>query len=402
MPGQGSFTLFRGLLGYARRLFCLFVCLIMINVALCGFGYWGRNLLRVFSQHKNFAVVAVADMRAPQREVLAKIAPGVSVYESAEEAIQDGRVEAVVIATPVGSHYPLARLALEKGKHVMVEKPICATSEQAAELTALAERNGVTLMVDHTFLFHPVVRKFKELLETDTFGTISYYDSLRVNLGLFQPDVNVLWDLAPHDLSIIDYLFDEEPVHIEASGYSHVNGHLCDIAYVTLHFPSRIVAHLNLSWMSPVKVRRIAVGGSKKMVVWDDLDRDEPLRIYDSGITIQPQQYRDAIIPGYRIGDVYAPRLPSSEALIGVADHFHAVISGQEKSIMDGPKGGRMGPHARTYAKNSERKHGSRAGRLSGPKNTDCVIIRATEKGPATLSPCLSGIYCDKKRNSAA
>ncbi len=314
----------------------------MVNVALCGYGYWGQNLLRVFSQHTHFKVVAVADMRASQRETLSEKFPNLRLYASAEEAINDPLVDAVLIATPVASHYPIAKLALEKGRHVMVEKPMCATSDQIAELAALAKHNGLTYMVDHTFLFHPAVRRFKRFIDEGGFGKISYYDSLRVNLGLFQPDVNVLWDLAPHDLSIIDYLFGESPVHVEASGYSHVNNDLPDIAYVTLHFPSGFVAHLNLSWMSPVKVRRITLGGSKKMAVWDDLDREEPMRIYDSGITVQPQESRHIIIPNYRIGDVHAPRLENGESLVGVANHFYAVITGQEKSIMDGSCGMRI------------------------------------------------------------
>lgn len=314
----------------------------MVNVALCGYGYWGQNLLRVFSQHAHFKVVAVADMRVSQREVLAEKFPNLRLYASAEEAISDPLVDAILIATPVASHYPIAKFALEKGRHVMVEKPMCATSDQVAELIALAEQNNLTYLVDHTFLFHPAVRKFKRYIDEGSFGKISYYDSLRVNLGLFQPDVNVLWDLAPHDLSIIDYLFGENPVHVEASGYSHVNSDLPDIAYVTLHFPSGFVAHLNLSWMSPVKVRRITLGGSKKMAVWDDLDREEPIRIYDSGITVQPQESRHIIIPNYRIGDVHAPRLENTESLIGVANHFYAVIRGKEKPIMDGRRGMRI------------------------------------------------------------
>ncbi len=311
----------------------------MINVAICGYGYWGRNLLRTFAQHQDFTVIAVADSSATQRDVLTKNFPTISVYNSAEEAINDKRIEAIVIATPVASHYALALQALDMGKHVLVEKPMCATSEQAAELAALAERKGLTLMVDHTFLFHPIVQKLKDLIAADTFGHVSYYDSLRVNLGLFQPDVNVLWDLAPHDLSIVDYLFDEDPVHVEASGYCHINDQLPDIAYVTLHFPSRSVVHLNLSWMSPVKARRIAIGGSKKMAVWDDMERDEPLRIYDSGITAQRQEDRMIYIPGYRIGDVHAPRIPVREALVGVAGHFYDVITKREQSVMDGRKG---------------------------------------------------------------
>jgi len=314
----------------------------MIKVALCGYGYWGPNLLRNFSSNSRFQVVAAAERRSAERDAIRRIPQAITLYEDAIDAIRDANVDAVAIATPVGSHYELTRMALNAKKHVLVEKPLCTKPDEALELTEIAERNGLTLMVDHTFLFHPAVGKIAQLVRLGELGTVSYYDGLRVNLGLFQPDVNVLWDLAPHDLSIIDHLFNEEPIHVQANGYCHLNPQLPDIAYVTLHFPSRLVAHLNLSWMSPIKVRRIAVGGSNKMVVWDDLDRDEPIRIYDSGISVLAQEDRPVIIPGYRVGDVHAPRLPQSEALAGVIEHFGAVIQGKAQSIMDGRKGLRI------------------------------------------------------------
>jgi predicted dehydrogenase len=314
----------------------------VIKIALCGFGYWGPNLLRNFLFNSRFQVVAIAERRPEAHEAIRRLAPTVMLYEEAADAIRSSSVDAVAIATPVGSHYSLTRMALEAKKHVLVEKPLCASLDEAIEIVEIAERNNVTLMVDHTFLFHPAVQKIAQLTRSGELGTVSYYDGLRVNLGLFQPDVNVLWDLAPHDLSIIDHLFDEEPFHVQANGYCHLNPRLPDIAYVTLHFPSRMVAHLNLSWMSPIKVRRIAVGGSNKMVVWDDLDRDEPIRIYDSGISVLAEEDRPVIIPGYRVGDVHAPRLPQSEALAGVVEHFGAVIDGRSFSIMDGRKGLRI------------------------------------------------------------
>jgi predicted dehydrogenase len=243
----------------------------------------------------------------------------------------------------VSFHYTQAKAALDRGKHVMVEKPMCTTAAEADDLIARAERRGKTLMTDHTFLFHPAVLKLGELVRSGTLGQISYFDSQRINLGLFQPDVNVLWDLAPHDLSIIDYLFGgEEPVHVEASGYCHVNPGFPDIAYLTFHYPNSMVAHLNLSWMSPVKVRRIAVGGSDKMVVWDDLNRDEPLKIYDSGITTHPGQDREIILPSYRIGSVSSPRLAGNEPLVDVVEHFRQVILGQAVARSDGHVGRRV------------------------------------------------------------
>ena len=315
----------------------------MIRVGICGFGYWGPNLLRAFGRNRGFRVVAVAE-RLEKGRVAAVAAgePQLQVFESAEELVACPNVDAIAIATPVSTHFPLARAALARSKHVIVEKPMCTTSSEGEELLALARSNLCTLMVDHTYLFHDAVGKLAELKRGGSLGTISYYDSLRVNLGLFQPDLNVLWDLAPHDLSIIDYLFDESPVHVEASGYCHLNPGLPDIAYVTLHFASRMIAHLNLSWMSPVKVRRIAIGGSRQMAVWDDLDQQEKLKIYNSGIDVQPQDRREIIIPGYRIGDVHSPRLPGNEPLAGVVEHFRRVIAGEERSIMDGRRGLRI------------------------------------------------------------
>ena len=313
----------------------------MIKVGICGFGYWGPNLLRTFGKNRGFQVVAVAD-RLPAARAAAADTPQLRLFESAEDLIDDPSIDAVAIATPVSTHFPLARRALVNAKHVLVEKPMCTTSAEGEELIALARANRRVLMVDHTYLFHGAVTKLAELKHEGGLGAISYYDSLRVNLGLFQPDMNVLWDLAPHDLSIIDFLFDEEPVHVEATGYCHLNPGLPDIAYVTLHFASRMIAHLNLSWMSPVKVRRIAIGGSSKMVVWDDLDQDEKLKIYNSGIDVQPEDQRGTIVPSYRIGDIYSPRLPNNEPLVRVVEHFRRVIAGQEESVMSGERGLRV------------------------------------------------------------
>ncbi|MBY0430541.1 MAG: Gfo/Idh/MocA family oxidoreductase, partial [Rhodospirillales bacterium] len=272
----------------------------MIKIGIIGYGYWGPNLLRNFAGSQRFQVTAVADASEQRRQAALCLAPQVHLFDSGEELIRSGMVDAVAIATPVRYHYPLARLAIEHGKHVLVEKPMCDQVDHAEDLVARAAAAGVALMVDHTFLFTGAVQSIGELVKSGKLGKLSYYDSVRVNLGLFQPDVNALWDLAPHDLSILDYLMDEDPVHVEAGGHCHVNPMLPDIVYLTLHFASDAVAHFNLSWMSPVKVRRVAVGGSEKMVVWDDLDRDEKIRIYDTGIQVHPEDERAVIIPQYR------------------------------------------------------------------------------------------------------
>ena len=257
----------------------------MIKVGICGFGYWGPNLLRNLATNPGFCPVAVAERREAYRTNAATLAPNLRLYEEAADLIDNPEIEAVAIATPVGSHFELARRALARFKHVLVEKPMCTSVAEGEELVSLAERTRRTLMVNHTYLFHGAVQKLRELKNSGALGVVSYFDSVRINLGLFQPDMNVVWDLAPHDFSIMNYLFDEEPIQLEATGYCHLNPHLPDIAYITMHFPSRMIAHFHLSWMSPVKVRRIAVGGTNQMAVWDDLNQDEKLKIYDSRFT---------------------------------------------------------------------------------------------------------------------
>ena len=314
----------------------------VIKIGLCGYGYWGQNLFRTLSSDPRFDVVAVSDIRESAREKVRPAKAMLRLYDDATELIDDPLIEAVAIATPAASHFSLARRALLRDKHVLVEKPMCASLAEAKELVELAGEYGTTLMVDHTYLFHGVVQKLKQLRRKDALGAISYYDSLRVNLGLFQPDLNVLWDLGPHDFSIMDHLLDEDPLHVEATGYCHVNPQLPDIVFVTVHFASSTIAHFNLSWMSPVKVRRIAIGGSKRMVVWDDLNREEKLKIYDSGISFQQEDQRVHIMPSYRVGDIYSPRVADCEPLAKVVAHFCNVIAGRETSIMDERKGLRI------------------------------------------------------------
>jgi predicted dehydrogenase len=311
----------------------------MIRVGVCGFGYWGPKLVRVFSSNPAFRIVAVADVKAAAQDKSRELGPSVKVYSEAEELIDVSEVDAIAIATPVITHYPLALRALKRGRHVLVEKPMCTTTDEGRELVAVASRVNRTLMVDHTYIFHGAVDKLKELKTSGALGEITYYDSLRVNLGLFQPDMNVLWDLAPHDFAIMSHILEEQPVYVEATGYCHVNPSLPDIVYITLHYASRIIAHLNLSWMSPVKARRIAFGGTKQMVVWNDLDPDETLKIYDSGIDFHSEDERSVFIPGYRIGDIHSPRLGRSEPLANVVEHFHRAITGQEKPLVDGRAG---------------------------------------------------------------
>lgn len=314
----------------------------MIRVGIIGCGYWGPNLLRNFSMNPAFRVVAVAERKAEIRSKLSMAYPAVLMLEDAAELIARQDIDAVVIATPLMTHFPLARDALNSGKHVLVEKPLAGSTEEAEALIELARRKNLTLMVDHTFLFTGAVQRIEETVRSGKLGRVCYFDSMRANLGLFQPDVNCLWDLAPHDLSVINRLVDEDVVDIEASGYCHVNPRLPDMVYLTLHFASNTIAHLNLSWMSPVKIRRFTIGGTSQMLVWDDLNQDQKIQIYDSGIEFHAEDERATIIPDYRIGDVYSPRVSRQEALAGVVGHFADVIQAKATSIMSGEEGARI------------------------------------------------------------
>jgi predicted dehydrogenase len=310
----------------------------MIRVGLIGYGYWGPNLLRNFAMSPQFQVTALAERKPEARHRVARAYPSVRLFEEAGELLASAEVDAVVIATPLETHFALAREALLGGKHVLVEKPISGSAAEAEELIALAERMDRVLMVDHTFLFTGAVRTIRNISTSGALGKICYFDSMRVNLGLFQPDVNCLWDLAPHDLSVIDYILQDDIVAVEASGYCHVNQNMPDMVYLTLHYANNVIAHFNLSWMSPVKVRRFAIGGTRQMLIWDDLDQDQKIRIYNTGIEFHPDSERATIMPEYRIGDIYSPRVPQHEALAGVVEHFGNVICKKEPSIMDGER----------------------------------------------------------------
>ena len=258
----------------------------MIQVGIVGYGYWGPNLVRNFAETAGAQVTAVADLQ-PERLAKASLRyPGIQVTAEFQDLLKDPKIDAVVIATPVSSHFDLASKALSAGKHVMVEKPITATSEQAERLIELAQANHRVLMVDHTFVYTSAVRKIRQLIDAGELGQIYYYDSVRINLGLFQSDVNVIWDLAVHDLSIMDYVLPAAPVAVSATGISHVPGKPENIAYMTFLFTENMIAHIHVNWLAPVKIRRTLMGGSRKMIVYDDLEPSEKLRVYDKGIKV--------------------------------------------------------------------------------------------------------------------
>ena len=293
-----------------------------INLGIIGYGYWGPNLVRNFFAANDCTVKAVADGRPERLAVLAKIFPSVKGVKDADDIINDTEIDAVVIATSVFSHFPLAKKALNAGKHVLIEKPMTASVAEADELIELAAKKGLTLMVDHTFLYTGAVAKMKELIDSKAIGTPQYFDSSRINLGLFQPDVNVIWDLAPHDLSILTYLVNETPVSINATGISHTKNNIENIAYMTVNYDSDFIAHFNVSWTSPVKVRQTLIGGDIKMIVYNDLEPSEKIRVYDTGYNHKTEEYENKIMVDYRTGDVYLPKLGTQEALLGVANDF--------------------------------------------------------------------------------
>jgi predicted dehydrogenase len=302
-----------------------------VNLGIIGYGYWGPNLVRNFFAANDCTVKAVADGRPERLAVLAKVFPSVKGVKDADDIINDTEIDAVVIATSVYSHFPLAKKALNNGKHVLIEKPMTASVAEADELIELATRKGLTLMVDHTFLYTGAVAKMKELIDSQAIGVPQYFDSSRINLGLFQPDVNVIWDLAPHDLSILTYLVHQKPVSINATGISHTKNNIENIAYMTVNYDSDFIAHFNVSWTSPVKVRQTLIGGDVKMIVYNDLEPSEKIRVYDTGFNHKTEEYENKIMVDYRTGDVYLPKLGTQEALLGVANDFvQSVINKRE------------------------------------------------------------------------
>jgi predicted dehydrogenase len=289
------------------------------------------------------AVTRVCDLRQERLTPLQKQYPGLKTCTSAHELINDPEIDAVVIATPVTSHFELALAALRAGKHVLVEKPLASTSDQARRLVDEAAARKLSLLVDHTFVYTDAVRKIRELIASGQLGQIYYYDAVRVNLGLFQHDVNVIWDLAIHDLSIIDYVLPEKPIAVSATGISHVPGQPENVAYITLFFTSSQIAHVHVNWLTPVKVRHTLIGGSEKMILYDDLEPSEKLKVYDKGIRVTPEPedvYR--MLVSYRLGDMWAPRLDNTEALQTEALHFIDCVETGRTPETDGAAGLRM------------------------------------------------------------
>jgi predicted dehydrogenase len=317
----------------------------MIRFGVIGYGYWGPNLVRNLVEAPDATVAAVADLSPERLRKVQSRYPTIEVTRDHRTLLTDSSIDAIVIATPVASHFELALQALRAGKHVLVEKPLTASEEQALRLIDEADRRNLTLMVDHTFVYTGAVRKMRELVANDQLGDFYYYDSVRVNLGLFQHDVSVIWDLAVHDLSIMDYVLQAEPRAVSATGVSHVPGEPANIAYLTLFFDGSLIAHIHINWLAPVKVRRTLLGGSRKMIVYDDLEPSEKVKVYDKGISLNGNGNGENVhrlLIDYRAGDMWAPKLDATEALYSEAVHFISCIETGERPITDGRAGLRV------------------------------------------------------------
>lgn len=315
-----------------------------IKVGVIGCGYWGPNLVRNFNENYNTDIGYACDLNRERLDSMKLRYPHINITTDYKELLRNKDVQAIAIATPVFTHYKLVKEALEAGKHVLVEKPLTSTVRDAEKLVNLAGKKGLVLLVDHTFIYTDAIRKVKNFISEGKLGEIYYFDSVRVNLGLFQRDINVIWDLAPHDLSIMDFIVGEKPMSVVATGSSHTASRLEDVAYVTVKFKGDMIAHFHVNWMSPVKIRKIIIGGSKKMVVFDDLDPSEKIKIYDKGIKLSKPDKKSVYqsLVQYRIGDMYAPNVDSTEALRAEVEHFADCIKSNKRPITDGEAGLRV------------------------------------------------------------
>ena len=318
------------------------------NVGVIGCGYWGPNLLRNFAENEGAELRWICDLDTERVAAMGRRYPAAEQTSDYKVVLADPAVDAVVIATPVWTHFSFAQQALEAGKHVLVEKPLTANVAEAEQLVELADRKGLTLMVDHTFIYTGAVRKIKEIVQSGDLGDLLYFDATRINLGLFQNDINVVWDLAPHDLSIMDFVIDRQPTAISALGSSHIERGIENIAYLVMLFPDEFIAHFHFNWLSPVKIRHTLIAGSRKMVVFDDIEPTEKIRVYDSGVTATHNDSEDEreaayrTLVSYRTGDVWVPKLDSTEALRYVCREFLAAINEKRAPLTDGSAGVRV------------------------------------------------------------
>ena len=311
----------------------------MLRIGVIGYGYWGPNIVRNFNTANGSQLTMVCDTNQQSLEKVKKAYPQINVTSNIDELIKNPEVDAIAIATPVFTHHELAKKALEAGKSVFLEKPFTYTVAEAEDLVELAAKKNLKLMVDHTFLYTGAVRKIRQLIDDGILGNLYYFDSVRVNLGLFQHDVNVVWDLAPHDISIMDYVIGEKPQAVVATGIGHFGRGLEDIAYLTFYYDHNIIAHINVNWLSPVKVRTTLIGGEKKMLVWNDLEPDEKIKIYDKGVKVKTKEGQYNLLVDYRSGDMWAPKVEQTEALKLMAEKFVDYVKNGEPIVNDGIAG---------------------------------------------------------------
>jgi len=314
----------------------------MVNIGVIGYGYWGPNIVRNFKAIEKAKVSIVCDIDRDALKRIQKVYSDVKTVSDPNEVLTSPAIDAVAIITPVFTHYELAKKALENGKHIFVGKPFTSKVSEAEELIELSEKNNLKIMVDHTFLFTGAVKKIKEIIDDNLLGQLYYYDSTRVNLGLFQHDVNVLWDLVPHDLSIMDFLLEEEPAAIVATGSEHFGRGLEDVAYLTVYFNNNMISHFNVNWLSPVKIRSTLIGGEKKMLVWNDLEQDEKIKVYDKGVEVKTKGGLYNLLIDYRSGDMWSPLVDRTEALKAESEYFVDCILNNKDPINDGCSGLRV------------------------------------------------------------
>jgi predicted dehydrogenase len=310
-----------------------------MKIAVIGAGYWGPNLIRNFAALDEVDGVIACDRDAARLAKMRKMFHGIETCSDENEVISNPNVGAIAIATPVSTHFDIAKRAMLAGKHCFIEKPMTSNVAEAEELIELAAKKNLTLFVDHTFVYTGAVRKMKEIVESGRLGDIYYFDSVRINLGLFQHDVNVIWDLAPHDLSIMDYLLSEKPVAVSAIGSCHVGNDLEDIAYLTLEFNNNLIAHFHINWLAPMKIRKTLIGGTKSMIIYDDTETSEKVKVYDKGIDVTSREGVYKTLVQYRTGDMLSPKLDQEEALAVATRHFLDCLINNKTPVTDGQAG---------------------------------------------------------------
>lgn len=312
----------------------------MIGMAVIGCGYWGPNLIRNFHNLENVRMHAIADLDRARLDRVGRLYPQAHKTTDFQELLRDPAIDAIVVATPVSTHYKLGRAVLEAGKHLFIEKPMAGSSEECRRLLDIADRKGLCIMVGHTFVFTPAVRKIRQLMKEGELGEVYYVNITRVNLGLFQQDVNVVWDLAPHDIAMLNHLFEATPQVVSATGRSYVQKEIEDVAFLTLEYPGGHLAHVHVSWLDPNKIRQATFVGSRKMLVYDDVSSLEKIRVYDKGVDVLPHYDNFGEFHlSYRFGDIFIPRLEQAEPLKIETAHFIACIEGKEEPLSSGAHG---------------------------------------------------------------